>query len=81
MGMVCGARHLPMAVSRAPRTTMITQVRMKVARSLSMSLMPTLAKIAVRAANTAATSAQNCQLAERFITLVLEFHSDLRLHA
>jgi hypothetical protein len=61
------ARHFPIAVRMAPRTTMITQVRMKVARSLSMSLMPTLAKIAVSAANTAATRAQNCQLAVRLI--------------
>lgn len=57
-----------MAVRMAPSTSMITQVRMKVARSLSMSLMPILAKIAVSAANTAATSAQNCQLAVRLIT-------------
>jgi hypothetical protein len=76
------ARHFPIAVRSAPRTTMITQVRMKVARSLSMSLMPTLAKIAVSAAKTAATRAQNCQLAVRFIICPrLEFHPDLRLHA
>src|ERR1700692_2836610 len=36
-------------------------VRIKVARSELMSSTPTLAKIAVRAANTADRTAQNCQ--------------------
>src|SRR4051794_22738106 len=41
--------------------TRITQVRMKVARSELMCSTPTLAKMAVSAANTADSTAQSCQ--------------------
>ncbi|OWK18758.1 hypothetical protein AJ88_01430 [Mesorhizobium amorphae CCBAU 01583] len=45
----------------AASTTRIMTVRMKVAKSELMFSMPTLAKIAVSAANAADSSAQNCR--------------------
>ena len=50
----------------APAAQRITIVRMKVAKSEPTFSTPTLAKIAVSAANAAERTAQNCQDEERF---------------
>jgi hypothetical protein len=54
--------NLPVASTMNVRTTRITTVRTRVAKSLSIFAMPILAKIAVSEANTAESSAQNSQL-------------------
>jgi hypothetical protein len=53
-----GFLHLPVAYTKPASTTMITAVRTSVARSESTPSSPSLAKIAVSAANTADQSAQ-----------------------
>jgi hypothetical protein len=50
-----------------PSVTMMTIVRMKVARSESICSTPTLAKIAVSAAKTAERSAQTIQFYARLV--------------
>ncbi len=50
---------------------MTTMVRMKVARSELMFSTPTLAKIAVSAANTAENTAQTCQDDHRLMRVLL----------
>ena len=53
-----GLLHLPVAYTNPASTTMMTPVRTRVARSESTPSSPSLAKMAVSAANTADQSAQ-----------------------
>ena len=59
--MAVSGRHSPSSDSIAASTTMMTIVRKNVARSELIPATPTLAKIAVSAANTADIAAQNGQ--------------------
>jgi hypothetical protein len=60
-----GGCHLPVPRTNAASTSRIMPVWIRVAKSESMFCNPALAKIAVKAANTADSSAQNnhCELA------------------
>src|SRR3954465_11274067 len=53
--------HWPVPRRMAPSASRITMVRMRVARSELTFSTPILAKMAVRAANAAESSAQSCQ--------------------